>query len=286
MALHAPGWISVVLLSLNSGCATTPTVPVPLDSDGRKVVIQPGKPVRKHRVVGTFKFKQESELSEIRNRARAMGADAIVVSVVRTRYGGGNGGGAGALGPLGLVVAIVQIAGAFSALPSEEVSYFVARAIQWTEESAEFLSEASLTSSTPKRLVARANTLRADFDAHPGDEATFSEYLLSCEQLDDRASAHTAWERFLMSAAPNPSHRLAYASWLWSHGLGPEALVQARIVRQTTPSPRGAASLVGRILAQQGQSEEARAELERALQEEPDDLDATAALAALAPKNK
>lgn len=118
----------------------------------------------------------------------------------------------------------------------------------------------------------------ARFDAAPGDEGALAGWLNACEVANDRDAAKTAWRRFLGTPGAGPSHRLAYAEWLWAHRFGDEALLELQQLEAQTPRPRGLASLEGRLLLDLDRPDEARAALEQALTEEPDDADAREAL--------
>jgi tetratricopeptide (TPR) repeat protein len=285
MRLPSPVTLALLSGALLPGCAHTSGT---TDACSR-LSLETGHPARRHSVLAVFRYARElDDLPSLKQRACALGADALILSKdVRLRSKPRLAAGppfadvGSSLGILQLPLAVVfLVAGLEQAIDAStrEKYPWVATAVRWTGEPTDRVRDASPTSTLRTRVTARSKELRARLDAHPEEESALAEFLAVSEETGDRASARAAFERFLAAAPPSPEQRLAYATWLWHHDFEAEALVEARAVRALTPLPRGASSLLGQLLGDAGQGEDARAELERALLEDPEDEDARAAL--------
>ena len=275
----------VSLFALLSGCAGA----LRASGDGcSSVSYETGNPARRHRVLAVFRYSKEvDDLAAVKQRACAVGADAVILTRDRAKGRLGaffRSSATVRVDPFGLVLLPLFLDGVTTGLAevidasTREKYPFVATAIRWTEGPTDRVSVASRTSTLRARVNARSQELHAQLEAHPDDEAALAEFLVVSEETDDQAGARTAFERFLRAVPPSPAQRVAWASWLWRHHFGAEALVEARALRGLSPLPRGTSSLLGQLLEDAGQPEEARAELQRALLEDPDDGDAQAAL--------
>jgi hypothetical protein len=112
------------------------------------------------------------------------------------------------------------------------------------------------------------------------DEEALWQRLMRCERTGRLEEADRAWRDFLARPGAQPVDRLGYARWLVSKRRRREALHHARALNDLPAPPRGTASLLGQLLVDVNPAD-ARARLERAVREDPEDIDAAEALATL-----
>lgn len=189
--------------------------------------------------------------------------------------------------PLDLVLIPVAIAGlaagaaaASGPPPCEPVDLLTRSLRTLGPQESGLVTTAAGASSTATLTGTRWHDARMRFYAAPSDEAALAEWLMVCERSGHWDEADQAWRVFLDQPGAQPTHRLGYARWLFHQGQRDQALAQARALSALAPPPRGTASLLGQLLVA-SHPDEARAELERALAEDPEDTDAAEALARL-----